>query len=200
MINIAFVGQLGDNDEEDDISDDDASMEDVEHDGVQGHLPDGENRAAQKELAAVENQVDFEKEAEVARKVLDNLIKASVTGLESQSWKSKITESTDGSVNANNIVSKKSIIPGKKPGLVESMDTKKSEQTAEEFNKGKSDLDRTIFISNLPFDIDNEVVKQRFSVFGEVQAFLPVLHPLTKYVTFILHPFLSHMDEFFLLL
>lgn len=50
------------------------------------------------------------------------------------------------------------------------------QQTDEE-----DDLHRTIFISNLPFDINNEDVKQRFSTFGEIQSFFPVLHPVTKY-------------------
>ncbi|KAM1002524.1 uncharacterized protein LOC126586666 [Malus sylvestris] len=42
------------------------------------------------------------------------------------------------------------------------------------------DLHRTIFISNLPFEITNEDVKQRFSTFGKVDSFVPVLHPVTK--------------------
>ncbi|KAH7661916.1 nucleolar protein 4 [Dioscorea alata] len=50
----------------------------------------------------------------------------------------------------------------------------------QKINKKEGDLEKTIFISNLPFDIDNEEVKQRFSVFGEVRSFLPVLHHLTK--------------------
>ncbi|XVE93695.1 hypothetical protein REPUB_Repub01dG0216300 [Reevesia pubescens] len=45
---------------------------------------------------------------------------------------------------------------------------------------GEDELQRTIFISNLPFDIDNEEVKERFSGFGEVQSFIPVIHPVTK--------------------
>ncbi|KAG0452715.1 hypothetical protein HPP92_025379 [Vanilla planifolia] len=49
-----------------------------------------------------------------------------------------------------------------------------------EGNNKKDDLDKTIFISNIPFDIDVEEVKRKFSVFGEVQAFNAVLHHLTK--------------------
>jgi len=187
LINTIFVGQPPDNDEESDVSEDDASTEDDEHDGVEEcQHPDRENGIAQKESDGVDNdilpmEVDFEKDAEVARKVLDNLIKASLSGFQpSQSDNSKTTESTDGLLSANSTVNKESITPRKKSGIIESMDAKRSEQTAEELNRSKSDLDRTIFISNLPFDIGNEEVKQRFSVFGEVQAFLPVLHHLTK--------------------
>ena len=62
--------------------------------------------------------------------------------------------------------------------LVNTSENKASDlkQTEEE-----EDLQGTVFISNLPFDIDNEEVKQRFSVFGEVQSFIPVLHRITKY-------------------
>ena len=182
-----LVGQLPDNDEESNVSEDDASTEDGEHDGVEEcqHL-DTETSIAQEESDGVDNgilsmELDFEKDAEVARKVLDNLIKASASRLQpSQSDNPKTTESTDGLLSANSTVNKESIIPRKKSGIIESMDAKRFEKTAEEFNRSKSDLDRTIFISNLPFDMVNEEVKQRFSVFGEVQAFLPVLHHLTK--------------------
>ncbi|KAK4340373.1 hypothetical protein RND71_041835 [Anisodus tanguticus] len=42
------------------------------------------------------------------------------------------------------------------------------------------DLQGTIFISNLPFDVDYGEVKQRFSAFGEVEYFAPVLERVTK--------------------
>ena len=48
----------------------------------------------------------------------------------------------------------------------------------------KEDLHTTLFISNLPFDVDKEEVKERFSAFGAVQSFFPVLHPVTKYVCY----------------
>ncbi|KAF6163052.1 hypothetical protein GIB67_001380 [Kingdonia uniflora] len=56
----------------------------------------------------------------------------------------------------------------------------KAEQTSTEKIKEDENLQRTVFISNLPFELDNEEVKQRFSSFGEVQSFFPVLHPVTK--------------------
>jgi nucleolar protein 4 len=46
----------------------------------------------------------------------------------------------------------------------------------------EDDLQRTVFISNIPFECDTEEVKQRFSAFGVVEYFAPVLHQLTKYV------------------
>lgn len=168
-----FVGQ-GDNDEESDASEDDESMDDIEHDGLTG------------EDGILPSEVNFEKEAEVARKVLDNLIKASPSGVEpSPSEKSKLTESIEKLPSTHSTVNKES--PRKKSGVIDSLDAKRSEQISDEFSKSRSDLDRTVFISNLPFEIDSDEVKQRFSVFGEVQAFVPVLHQLTKYVASILY-------------
>ncbi|KAG6432903.1 hypothetical protein SASPL_104493 [Salvia splendens] len=46
--------------------------------------------------------------------------------------------------------------------------------------QGEDELQRTIFISNLPFEITVEEVKQRFSAFGGVETFMLVLHPVTK--------------------
>ncbi|XP_076897698.1 uncharacterized protein LOC143551063 [Bidens hawaiensis] len=39
---------------------------------------------------------------------------------------------------------------------------------------------RTLFISNIPFDITNDEVKQRFIGFGEIQSFFLVRHEITK--------------------
>lgn len=46
--------------------------------------------------------------------------------------------------------------------------------------EAEDDLLSTVFITNLPYDIDNEEVKQCFSAFVEVQSFFPVLHQVTK--------------------
>ncbi|KAJ4813006.1 RNA-binding protein 28 [Rhynchospora pubera] len=45
---------------------------------------------------------------------------------------------------------------------------------------GDGDLDRTVFINNLPFDATKEEVIEKFSLFGKVESFLPVLHKVTK--------------------
>ncbi|XP_020271856.1 RNA-binding protein 28-like isoform X2 [Asparagus officinalis] len=175
-------GQSVDSDKEDDVSEDDVSIEDVEDRGLgESQHPSEETYTTQKGSAADESsmlpaEVNFEKEAEVARKVLDNLIKASTGFQPSLGGNSKKTEGTEELLNANDKVSKEPTVPGTKS----TVDTKRSEKTPEELNKSKSDLERTIFISNLPYDIGNEEVKQRFSVFGQVEFFLPVLHPLTK--------------------
>jgi nucleolar protein 4 len=39
---------------------------------------------------------------------------------------------------------------------------------------------RTVFIRNLPVDVNVLDMRRRFSAFGEVKSFRPVLHPITK--------------------
>lgn len=70
-------------------------------------------------------------------------------------------------------------------GGTEIVNTSKSKASDLKQTEGEEDLQGTVFISNLPFDIDNEEVKQRFSGFGEVQSFIPVLHRITKYAVFL---------------
>jgi nucleolar protein 4 len=66
-------------------------------------------------------------------------------------------------------------------GGIELVNTSENKALDPKQTEEEEDLQGTVFISNLPFDIDNEEVKQRFSVFGEVQSFIPVLHRITKY-------------------
>lgn len=188
-----FAGNLGDGDsdndsgEQDEISEDNMVGEDVELEiaGEPEHH-NGENDAVQKVSSPFKSdilpmEVDFEREAEVARKVLETLIKSS-SHVSDPSYGDN--SKTDESIDKFQTESKESLLPAKEPGMAESKVAKGSDHGVQELNKRGIDLDRTIFISNLPFDIDNEEVKQRFSVFGEIQSFLPVLHQLTKYVRF----------------
>ncbi|EHA8590310.1 RNA-binding protein 28 [Cocos nucifera] len=172
-----------DSDEQDEISEDNMVGEDVELEAAgepQHH--NGENDAVQEVSSPFKGdilpmEVDFEREAEVARKVLETLIKSSAYVSEpSYGDNSK----TDESIDKFQTERKESLLPGKEPGIAESKVAKGSDHSVQKLKKRDTDLDTTIFISNLPFDIDNEEVKQRFSVFGEVQSFLPVLHQLTK--------------------
>ncbi|XP_010931378.1 uncharacterized protein [Elaeis guineensis] len=172
-----------DGDEQDEISEDSMVGEDVELEtaGEPQHH-NGENDAVQEVSSPFKSdilpvEVDFEREAEVARKVLEALIKSSAHVSDpSHGDNSK----TDESIDKFQTESKESLLPVKEPGIAESKVAKGSDHSVQELKKRDTDLDTTIFISNLPFDIDNEEVKQRFSVFGEVQSFLPVLHQLTK--------------------
>lgn len=141
---------------------------------------------------------DFKTEADISRKVLENLIKSSEksepSGIEgsdidtdteqeddaSEKEKSDSTD-TEQEVDASEKEKSDSPVAGKLAKSKRVTDAKIS-NPASKPKKNDTGLDRTIFISNLPFDISNEEVTARFSVFGKVESFFPVLHKLTKYV------------------
>ena len=114
----------------------------------------------------------FDEDMEIARKVLQNVIACSK---EAPSLSNGANISKTASDKAFNFSQKQTGESGKLATQTESKPTGSKSKNAED------DLPKTIFISNLPFDLDNEEVKQRFSSFGEVQSFFPVLHPVTKY-------------------
>ncbi|XP_030944897.1 RNA-binding protein 28 isoform X2 [Quercus lobata] len=128
-------------------------------------------------------EIDFSKEADIARKVLNNLITPSVKGTlpspvdDSMLPKGNEELNSDETVGAANNLLNES---GKVSGVTEPGNSSKSMASNLKQKEGEEDLQRTIFINNLPFDINNEEVKQRFSGFGEVQSFFPVLHHVTK--------------------
>lgn len=68
-------------------------------------------------------EVDYEKEVEVARRVIDNFVNSVASGLDSShNDNSKTTENTDGLENEHKIVGKESYLPGKESGSIESKD------------------------------------------------------------------------------
>lgn len=132
-------------------------------------------------------EIDFRSEAEVAKKVLENLINSSMSTSEPPEKSVSVSPSMGGkSTEVKNASTSKSSkllnVPVQNGGGLESKDATRSVTTNNETGKEDADLDRTVFISNLPFDVSAEEVKQRFSIFGEVQSCFPVLHQLTKYV------------------
>lgn len=122
----------------------------------------------------VPSDEDFDKEADIARKVLNNLITSSAK---------------DESVNNDSVSSEEKNKPKSKE-TVKGADNKTSKESdkvsdiskPETSKETEDDLHRTVFITNLPFELDTEELKQRFSAFGEVEYFAPVLHQVTKYV------------------
>lgn len=183
---LAFTGEstrIGkENDSSSDESDDNNGGFDKKSkhlDGVVGIQDDSDT--TDEDNAA---EVNFDEEADIAKKVLKSLITSSKGNYPSSDNDSALSK-------------------GKKDADIhESADTPKSAKASEFTKTGSSvkskaptleltdeDLHRTLFISNLPFDIDSGEVKERFSTFGEVQSFFPVLNQVTKYVHFILTSF-----------
>lgn len=169
-------GEQTERDREGSISSDDFEAENTAvHEKSQCSNKD-ESSSEDSEKEDISSEVNFEGEAEMARKVLENLISSSAKeALPSPidgNPPSKVNKEPDfdSSKKSSDVSDKVSNEPGK---LNESK-TSILKQTDED------DLKRTVYIGNLPFDIDNEEVKQRFSGFGEVLSFVPVLHQVTK--------------------
>lgn len=120
-------------------------------------------------------EANLEDEAEVLRKVLKNVI-ASSSNSTGTSMTDDANRSQENKKDENlGIPSKAQDMPAVVLGNAE-----KSKQISKRTTEGEDELQRTIFISNLPFEIDREEVKDRFSAFGKVESFFPVLHHVTK--------------------
>ncbi|KAK1682389.1 hypothetical protein QYE76_043237 [Lolium multiflorum] len=182
-----------------DVSDKGSDEETSDDDLVGGDdSDDGDDQETSNPL----HEDDFKREADISRKVLENLIKSTekpepsaveVSDIDTDSEAESDTSEKKRPhspaavkwAESEHVTEAESTIPSPKPEtamLVESEHVSEAEDTvpASKPKKEDSGLDRTIFISNLPFDINNEEVTQRFSVFGKVQSFVPVLHKLTK--------------------
>ncbi|KAK3412560.1 hypothetical protein EUGRSUZ_I01295 [Eucalyptus grandis] len=123
-------------------------------------------------------ELNFDDEADIARKVLQNLITSSGRGSHpnSESLEQLKREENGSSKETNDVaieaVNCSSVGEAKSSGKHKMKDVQQTDVD--------DDLLRTIFISNLPFDVDTEEVRQRFSGFGDVQSFVPVLHKITQ--------------------
>ncbi|XP_068319819.1 uncharacterized protein [Pyrus communis] len=197
----------------DDFEDDagDVCIKSQHHDGTDNALDDSNTI----EKTDIPTEINFEEEADIARKVLKNFITPSGTAtpddgstLLKRNKETSIDMSIDEPKKLSSETTKTSEVdkPGKKSktmasNLIDesvdepnysSLETAKASDVTEPGKLSKSaasnleqadegeDLHGTIFISNLPFEITNEDVKQRFSTFGKVDSFVPVLHPVTK--------------------
>ncbi|KAL6502562.1 hypothetical protein OROHE_024567 [Orobanche hederae] len=155
---------LGDEHEQDDGSgseSEDKDESDKKSQEGSSSSDDAENESDSSDDNDSRSEIDFEEEAEMTRNVLQNFISSSSKNVSEGSGNSEPSESNidDKSVPVEN----------------KSSDAKLPEST-----QGEDELQKTIFLSNLPFEITTEEVKQRFSSFGEVQYFVPVLHQVTK--------------------
>ncbi|XP_016511055.2 uncharacterized protein LOC107828288 [Nicotiana tabacum] len=147
----------------------DGKSQQAEEDGDDSHLLEEENN---------QTEVNFDEEANIAKKVLQNFISPTSIG--------PTTSTNDFSGLPKQGKDVETILPPDEP-LGASTANKTPHDNldkSKEINAGQSegadDLQGTVFISNLPFDVDNKEVKQRFSAFGEVEYFAPVLDRVTK--------------------
>ncbi|KAK6143446.1 hypothetical protein DH2020_023794 [Rehmannia glutinosa] len=173
------VAAIGDGQELEDGSS--SESEDSDAEPVKKSQVHGNDDAADESDSFDENdsksEVDFEEETEIARNVLKNFI--------SPSSKNVLEGNNDSALSEGNIDDKSVPVQKKSSdasGTRVMATVKGAGGDPKNINstQGEDELQRTIFISNLPFEITSEEVKQRFSSFGEVQSFIPVLHQVTK--------------------
>ncbi|MCD7462959.1 hypothetical protein HAX54_049683 [Datura stramonium] len=160
----------------------DDSGSDTEDDDIDidGKSQQAEGSEDDSDLLEEDNQteVDFDEEANIAKKVLQNFISPTSLG--------QATSTNDISSPPKQGKEVETILPLDEPldastpnKALDNVLGKGKEITAMQ-SEGADDLQGTIFISNLPFDVDYGEVKQRFSAFGEVEYFAPVLDQVTK--------------------
>ncbi|KAL1558031.1 RNA-binding protein 28-like isoform X2 [Salvia divinorum] len=163
-----------DDEEEDDGSSSESDDNDVE--AFRKSEVDDDKSADESDSFDNENkrEINFEEEAEITKNVLQNIISSSsghvAGGDDSELPKGNIDKSMP-------VESKSSDVSDTQVATTTSVSEEKPKMTNPQ---GEEELQRTIFISNLPFDITVEEVKQRFSAFGGVETFMLVLHPVTK--------------------
>ncbi|CAN4107509.1 unnamed protein product [Withania somnifera] len=166
-------------DEQSSKDDSGSDMEDEDID-IDGKSQQAEGDEDDSDLLEEDNQteVNFDEEANIAKKILQNFI--SPTSV----WPA--TSANDTSSPQNKGKEDETILPLDEP-LDVSTPNKilgdvlgKGKEINPMLSEGADDLQGTVFISNLPFDVDYGEVKQRFSAFGEVEYFAPVLDHVTK--------------------
>ena len=123
-------------------------------------------------------QANFDEEADVTQKVLNNFLSSSNEPIASiidvHMSPQKKQKDENETIDINNKT------PKNVPSVPKPEKSTKIEIKIKTPEEEEEDLLKTLFICNLPFDVTNEEVKQRFMKFGEVQSFFPVLHPVTK--------------------
>ncbi|GMI88149.1 hypothetical protein like AT2G21440 [Hibiscus trionum] len=169
-------GHLSKRDEE---SDNDSSSIDMEDEGGDNDSDDGiaSNDSDTSETERTPMTVDFDKEVDIARKVLNNLVtSSSKDSLPLQD--DAFLPNGEDKMNVDETIKVQDKLPVE--SAIETDVIRPEKSGKEKETDDGEELERTVFISNLPFDIDKKEVKERFSAFGEVQSFIPVLHPVTK--------------------
>ncbi|CAN7096084.1 unnamed protein product [Brassica rapa subsp. narinosa] len=147
-----------------------SSGDDTDNDEEDGSNKPSESDALVKDA---ETDVNFEEEADVARKVLKNLLGSSKVTIASQGGE---TEESD--INILEDSSTKPVVESS--GVSEPLKSSKTKEAAPKETQENDDFKRTVFISNIPFDVSKEEVTQRFTAFGQVESLFLVLHPVTK--------------------
>eukprot|EP00252_Welwitschia_mirabilis_P008648 TRINITY_DN2064_c0_g1_i1.p1 TRINITY_DN2064_c0_g1~~TRINITY_DN2064_c0_g1_i1.p1 ORF type:complete len:973 (-),score=289.26 TRINITY_DN2064_c0_g1_i1:319-3237(-) len=131
----------------------------------------GEYSSSSEKDGSASEQFDIAKELDTAHKVINNIISSGKQG----------ENAIDGKDVASDSNRTQNTKKEKHADLEKDMDNgdKLSKQKASQ-PKRKESLERTIFVKNLPFDINIDEIKSKFSVFGEIKSVHCVCHKITR--------------------
>ncbi|ESQ29146.1 hypothetical protein EUTSA_v10023293mg [Eutrema salsugineum] len=176
-------GDKNGSDEESDNSS--VDLEEVD-DAVDGHQPSGDDNDEEEEDISnkpsesvvlekdAETDVNFEEEADVARKILKNLLASSRGSIASHDGETEMSDKNKPEDTSDKPAADSSSVS-------EPLESSKTKEVVPKVTQeNDDDFTRTVFISNIPFDVSKEEVTQRFAVFGQVESLNLVLHPVTK--------------------
>lgn len=126
---------------------------------------------------------DILKEMDIARKVLSNIIDSGEKGNDALTMSGKndteeLSEVKVAVVDNKMSLKEKTIRVGFEQEIAKTEAKIVTQASTQPQNENS--LQRTIFISNLPFEVDNEEIKTRFTFFGKIRSVHRVLHQLTK--------------------
>lgn len=160
-----------------DDSGSDTEDEDIDIDGKSQQAEGDEDDS---DLLEEDNQTEFnfDEEADIAKKILQNFI--SPTSIVTATPADDISSPQKKGKDVETIIPLDEPLDASTPNKALNDVSGKDKEVKDMQSDGADDLQGTVFISNLPFDVDYGEVKQRFSAFGEVEYFAPVLEQVTK--------------------
>lgn len=180
-----------------DLEDNETASEDEDSDSIEEHpksstqLCDNENdeilrpdnNPALDPDDELSENFDILKEMDIARKVLSNIIDSGEKGNNALTMSGKndteeLSEVKVAVVGNKMSLKEETIRVGFEQEIAKTEAKMLTQASTQPQNENS--LQRTIFISNLPFEVDNEEIKTRFTFFGKIKSVHRVLHQLTK--------------------
>jgi nucleolar protein 4 len=157
----------GANVEDDDVESNEKSQE------SEGANVEDDSNSSEDEVLPTKVDFDFNKEADVSRKVLNNFLSSC-----SKEAPASLTDNPTSTTIVKD--DKPSTVPQKS---ADASTTDKPQITKPEIVnpvEREEELRRTIYMRNLPFTTNSQEVKQRFSCFGEIESCHLVFDRITK--------------------
>ncbi|KAI4376067.1 hypothetical protein MLD38_013862 [Melastoma candidum] len=151
---------------------DDEDQDRIEKEEFNGGEENAASSAFNEAEADASVETNLDDEAELSRKVLNNLI-CSTT-------EESLSPTRNNIEQLKNVEEAKDAVKNSNGSDAGNLEIRAISEVKDKNQLDGDDLPKTIFISNLPFDISAEEVKQRFVEFGDVVSFVPVLHKITK--------------------